>query len=209
MMSDPREAGDFSHHPDLAHLPCDPALRVKAMESLLLEKGLVKPETIDAFIERFENEVGPHNGARVVARAWTDADFKARLLENATEAVREMGFVGAQTTDVVAVENSPRVHNLVVCTLCSCYPWTLLGLPPPWYKSYPYRSRVVREPREVLKEFGVEIGQHVEVRVWDSTAEIRYLVIPERPAGTEHLTEEALAALVTRDSMIGAAKLEA
>jgi nitrile hydratase len=207
-MGDEHTTGDFSHHPDLAHLPSDPALRVKAMESLLLEKGLVKPETIDAYIEKFEKEIGPHNGARVVAHAWVDADFKARLLQNATEAVQEMGFIGAQTTDVVAVTNSARVHNVVVCTLCSCYPWTLLGLPPPWYKSYPYRARVVREPREVLKEFGVELGEDVEVRVWDSTAEVRYLVVPERPHGTEDMSEEELAGIVTRDSMIGAAKLE-
>ena len=196
------------NYPDLAHLPSDPALRVKAMESLLVEKGLVRPETIDAYIEKFEREIGPHNGAKVVARAWVDEGFRRRLLRNATEAVGELGFLGSQTTDIVAVENSPDVHNLVVCTLCSCYPWTLLGLPPPWYKSFAYRSRVVREPREVLKEFGVRLGEDVEVRVWDSTAEIRYLVVPERPAGTEGMSEEALAALVTRDSMIGAARLE-
>ena len=207
-MGDEHTSNDFSHHPDLAHLPSDPALRVKAMESLLLEKGLVKPETIDAYIEKFEKEIGPHNGACVVARAWIDADFKERLLQNTTEVVREMGFIGDQATDVVAVENSARVHNVVVCTLCSCYPWTLLGLPPPWYKSYPYRARVVREPREVLKEFGVELGEDVEVRVWDSTAEVRYLVVPERPVGTEDMSEEELAEIVTRDSMIGAAKLE-
>ena len=207
-MGDEHTTSDFSHHPDLAHLPSDPVLRVKAMESLLLEKGLVRPETIDAYIEKFEKEIGPHNGARVVARAWVNADFKARLLQNATEAVREMGFIGAQTTDVVAVENSAQVHNVVVCTLCSCYPWALLGLPPPWYKSYPYRARVVREPRDVLKEFGVELGEDVEVRVWDSTAEVRYLVVPERPRGAEDMSEEELAGTVTRDSMIGAAKLE-
>ncbi|HSS64646.1 MAG TPA: nitrile hydratase subunit alpha [Gammaproteobacteria bacterium] len=206
-MADPQSIKDFSRHPDLAHLPSDPALRVKAMESLLLEKGLVKAETINACIEKFEKDVGPHNGARVVARAWVDPDFKARLLGNATEAVGEMGYIGNQTTDIVAVENTSRVHNLVVCTLCSCYPWTLLGLPPPWYKSFAYRSRVVREPREVLKEFGVEVGEDVSVRVWDSTAEVRYLVIPERPAGTERMTETELAGIVTRDSMIGAARL--
>lgn len=198
----------FHHIPDLAHLPSEPALRVKAMESLLLEKGLVKAETIDAYIEKFEQEIGPHNGAKVVARAWVDADFKARLLQNATEVITEMGVVGSQTSDVVAVENSPSVHNLVVCTLCSCYPWTLLGLPPPWYKSFAYRARAVREPREVLKEFGVTLGEDVEVRVWDSTAEIRYLVVPERPAGAEGMSEEELAAIVTRDSMVGTAKLE-
>jgi nitrile hydratase len=207
-MNDAIRPGEFSQHPDLTHLPTDPALRVKAMESLLLEKGLVKSETIDALIERFEKDVGPHNGARVVAHAWVDAEFKTRLLQDATEAVREMGFIGSQSTDVVAVENSAKVHNLVVCTLCSCYPWTLLGLPPAWYKSFPYRARVVREPREVLKEFGVDVSEDVEVCVWDSTAEIRYLVVPERPPGTENASEEELARLVTRDSMIGAAKLE-
>ena len=194
-------------YPDLAHLPSDPALRVKAMESLLLEKGLVKEETIDAYIEKFEKEIGPHNGARVVARAWIDADFRARLLRNATAAVQEMSLTGVQATDVVAVENTADVHNVVVCTLCSCYPWTLLGLPPAWYKSYPYRARVVREPRAVLKEFGVDLGEGVEVRVWDSTAEIRYLVVPQRPAGTEKMTEQERAAIITRDSMIGAARL--
>ncbi len=195
--------------PDLAHLPSDPALRVRAMESLLVEKGLVRLETIDAYIEKFEREVGPHNGARVVARSWVDPEFRERLLRNATEVVGEMGLLGAQTTDVVAVENSPSVHNLVVCTLCSCYPWTLLGIPPAWYKSHPYRSRAVREPRAVLREFGVDLGDDVEVRVWDSTAEVRYFVIPERPANTERLSEDDLAALVTRDSMIGAARVEA
>ena len=193
-------------YPDLAHLPSDPELRAKAMESLLVEKGLVKPATIDAYIEKFEHEIGPHNGARVVARAWLDAAFRERLLRNATEAVSELGFIGNQTTDIVAVENSAEVHNLVVCTLCSCYPWTLLGLPPSWYKSFAYRARAVREPRAVLEEFGVVLGAEVEVRVWDSTAEIRYLVIPQRPAGAEGLSEEELAALVTRDSMIGAAR---
>ena len=206
-MSDEHTTGDYSHHPDLAHLPSDPALRVKAMESLLVEKGLVKAETIDAYIEKFEKEIGPHNGARVVARAWVDPDFRTRLLQDATEAVRSMGFTGGQTSDVVAVENSTHVHNLVVCTLGSWYPWTLLGLPPPWYKSFPYRARAVREPRQVLREFGVELDEDVEVRVWDSTAEIRYLVVPERPEGTGHMSEEELTGLVTRDAMIGAAKL--
>ena len=200
---------DFSDHPGMTELPSDPALRVKAMESLLVEKGLVKSETIDAYVEKFESEVGPHNGARVVVRSWVDADFRTRLLRNATEAVRELDFIGHQTTDVVAVENSQQIHNLVVCTLCSCYPWTLLGLPPPWYKSFAYRSRVVREPRSVLKEFGVVLGDDVEIRVWDSTAEIRYLVVPERPAGTEGMSEDDLAGIVTRDSMIGADTLRA
>lgn len=207
-MSKEHSHGTSLQYPDLAHLPSDPALRVKALESLLVEKGLVKPETIDAAIEKFEHQIGPHNGARVIARAWVDAAFRERLLRNATDAISEFGFTGQQTTDVVAVENTQDVHNLVVCTLCSCYPWVLLGLPPPWYKSFAYRSRAVREPRKVLQEFGVELGEDVEVRVWDSTAEVRYLVVPERPAGTEEMSEEALAAIVTRDSMIGAATLE-
>jgi nitrile hydratase len=205
-MTDRHEAG-FDQHDEFAHLPSDPALRAKTLESLLVEKGLLKPETLEAVIERFETQVGPHNGARVVARAWTDPDYHRRLLDNATQAVDELGLLGQQATDVVAVENSDSVHNIVVCTLCSCYPWSLLGLPPAWYKSYPYRARVVREPRAVLSEFGVELDESTEVRVWDSTAEVRYLVIPQRPAGSDGLSEEALASLVTRDSMIGAAKL--
>ena len=207
MMNDKAQENDgYAAH---SHLPSDPALRVRAVESLLVEKGLVKPETIDAFIEKFEHEVGPHNGARIVARAWTDEAFRERLAANASEAIDEMGLRGAQTSDVVAVFNSAAEHHLVVCTLCSCYPWTLLGIPPSWYKSYAYRARAVREPREVLKEFGVKLSDEVSVKVWDSTAEIRYLVIPERPAGTENLNEQRLAELVTRDSMIGAALLEA
>ena len=177
------------------------------MESLLIEKGLVKQETIDAIIDHFEQDVGPHNGARVVARSWMDPEFRNRLLEDATQVVDEMGLLGQQATDIVAVENTDSVHNVVVCTLCSCYPWTLLGLPPSWYKSYPYRARVVREPRAVLAEFGVTLDESTEVRVWDSTAEVRYLVIPQRPAGTEASSEDELAARVTRDSMIGAATL--
>jgi len=196
-------------HPDLSHLPSDAALRVRALESLLIEKGLVRPETIDEYVEKFEHEVGPHNGARVVARSWIDPEFRTRLLEDATSTIEEMGVLGAQASDVVAVENSESVHNLVVCTLCSCYPWTLLGIPPSWYKSYAYRSRVVREPRAVLQDFGVELNENVEVRVWDSTAEVRYLVVPERPTGTEKMNEQELAAIVSRDSMIGAARLEA
>jgi nitrile hydratase len=205
-MTDNQGAG-FDQHDEFAHLPSDPALRAKTLESLLVEKGLLKQETVDAVIERFETEVGPHNGARVVARAWTDPDYHRRLLDNATQAVDEMGLLGQQATDIVAVENSDSVHNIVVCTLCSCYPWSLLGLPPAWYKSYPYRARVVREPRAVLSEFGVELNDSAEVRVWDSTAEVRYLVIPQRPAGTGALSEDELSELVTRDSMIGAAKL--
>ena len=205
-MTDKHEAG-FDQHDEFAHLPSDPALRAKTLESLLVEKGLLNPETLEAVIERFETQVGPHNGARVVARAWTDPDYHRRLLDNATQAVDELGLLGQQATDVVAVENSDSVHNIVVCTLCSCYPWSLLGLPPAWYKSYPYRARVVREPRTVLSEFGVELDESTEVRVWDSTAEVRYLVIPQRPAGSDGLSEDELASLVTRDSMIGAAKL--
>jgi nitrile hydratase len=197
----------FHQHDEFSHLPSDAALRAKSLESLLVEKGLLNQETVDAVIERFEKDVGPHNGARVVARSWVDPDFRSRLRENATRAIEELGLLGQQATDVVAVENTDSVHNIVVCTLCSCYPWSLLGLPPAWYKSYPYRARVVREPRAVLAEFGVELSSSTEVRVWDSTAEVRYLVIPQRPAGTETLDEEALAALVTRDSMIGAATL--
>ncbi len=197
----------FHQHDEFSHLPSDPALRAKTVESLLVEKGLVNQQTIDTIIERFEKDVGPHNGARVVARAWIDPEFRARLLENATQAVDELGLLGQQATDIVAVENTDAVHNVVVCTLCSCYPWSLLGLPPAWYKSYPYRARIVREPRSVLAEFGVALDESTEVRVWDSTAEVRYLVIPQRPAGTEGLSEEELAGRVTRDSMIGAAKL--
>jgi len=199
--------GTFHQHDEFAHIPSDPALRAKTLESLLVEKGLLNPATVDAVIEQFEKEVGPHNGARVVARAWTDPDYRHRLLDDATQAVNELGLLGQQATDIVAVENSDSVHNIVVCTLCSCYPWALLGLPPAWYKSYPYRARVVREPRAVLSEMGVEIDDSTEVRVWDSTAEVRYLVIPQRPDGTDGLGEQALAALVSRDSMIGAAKL--
>ncbi len=185
------------------------ALRVKALESLLTEKALVDPKALDELIDTYETKVGPRNGAGVVARAWTDPAYKARLLENATAAIAELGFTGRQGEDMVVLENTPTVHNLVVCTLCSCYPWPVLGLPPVWYKSAPYRSRAVIDPRGVLKEFGVDIPEDVEVRVWDSTAELRYLVLPERPPGTEGWSEEELAAIVTRDSMIGAAKVKA
>jgi nitrile hydratase len=187
--------------------PSDMALRVKALESLLVEKGLVDPAALDAIVDHFEHKVGPRNGARVVARAWTDPAYKTRLMEDATAAIAELGYSGGQGDHMVVVENTPQVHNLVVCTLCSCYPWPVLGLPPVWYKSSPYRSRAVIDPRGVLKEFGTELAAHTEVRVWDSTAEIRYLVLPERPANTESLDEAALAALVTRDGMIGTARL--
>ena len=182
-------------------------IRVKALESLLVEKGLVDPAAIDALIDTYEHKVGPRNGARVVARAWVDAPYKQRLLSDGTAAIAELGYSGLQGEDLVVVENTPEVHNVLVCTLCSCYPWPTLGLPPVWYKSAPYRSRVVVDPRSVLQEFGLELPASAEVRVWDSTSEVRYLVLPERPTGTEHLTEEQLAALVTRDAMIGVAKV--
>ena len=183
--------------------PSDTALRVKALESLLVEKGLVDPAALDALIDVYENKVGPRNGAAVVARAWSDPAYKARLLADGTAAIAELGFTGRQGEHMVVVENAPRVHNMVVCTLCSCYPWTVLGLPPVWYKAAPYRARVVKEPRGVLGDFGLELAEDVEIRVWDSTSEIRYLVLPERPPGTEGLSETELATLVTRDSMIG------
>ena len=178
-------------------------LRVKALESLLVEKGLVNLDALDAIVDTYETKVGPRNGAQVVARAWTDPAYKARLLANGTQAIAELGYSGVQGEDMVVVENTPAVHNMVVCTLCSCYPWPTLGLPPIWYKSAPYRSRAVIDPRGVLREFGVEVPDATEVRVWDSNAELRYFVLPMRPAGTENLDEQALAALVTRDSMIG------
>jgi nitrile hydratase len=187
--------------------PSDMALRVKALESLMVEKGLVDPAALDAIVDHFEHRVGPRNGARVVARAWTDPAYKARLMADATAAIAELDYAGRQGEHMVAVENTPEVHNLVVCTLCSCYPWPVLGLPPVWYKSAPYRSRAVIDPRGVIAEFGTVLPDEIEVRVWDSTAEIRYLVLPERPAGTEGLSEEALAALVTRDGMIGTSRL--
>jgi nitrile hydratase subunit alpha len=179
------------------------AARVKALEAILTEKGLVDPASLDLLIDTYEHKVGPRNGARVVARAWLDPAYKHRLLEHGSEAIAELGFSGVQGEDMVVVENTDRVHNLVVCTLCSCYPWPTLGLPPVWYKSAPYRSRAVSDPRGVLKEFGVEVPASAEVRVWDSNAELRYLVLPKRPAGTDGMSEDELADLVTRDSMIG------
>ena len=187
-------------------IPSDLTLRVKSLESLLVEKGLVDPAALDALVDTFENKVGPRNGARVVARAWVDADYKKRLLADADRAITELGYPGRPGEHLIVVENTPAVHNVVVCTLCSCYPWPVLGLPPAWYKSAPYRSRTVIDPRGVLREFGLELRDEIEVRVWDSTAELRYLVLPERPAGSETLSEEQLAALVTRDAMIGVAK---
>ncbi len=178
-------------------------IKVKALESLLIEKGLVDAQALDELIDIYEHRVGPQNGAKVVARAWCDPDFRERLLDNATAAIGELGFEGRQGEDMVALENTPEIHNMVVCTLCSCYPWPVLGLPPVWYKSAPYRARAVSEPRSVLEEFGVKVADDVEIRVWDSTAEVRYLVIPMRPEGTDNMNESELANLVTRDSMIG------
>jgi nitrile hydratase len=195
------------HDHDHQIVPADIALRVKAIESLLIDKGLVDRAALDLIVDAFETKIGPRNGARVVARAWVDPAFRKRLLTDAGAAIAELGFSKHQDEDLVVLENTAAVHNMVVCTLCSCYPWPLLGLPPVWYKSAPYRSRAVIDPRGVLQEFGVEVDDSVEVRVWDSTAEIRYLVLPERPPGTEHLNEDQLAALVTRDSMIGTAKV--
>ena len=197
----------MSHDHDHQAIPSDPALRVKALESLLVEKGLVDPAALDALIDTYENKIGPRNGARVVARAWVDPAFKQRLLTEPNAALAEFGYGGRQGEDMLVLENTPKVHNLVVCTLCSCYPWSVLGLPPVWYKSAPYRSRAVIDPRGVLHEFGLDLPEDVEIRVWDSTAEIRYLVLPERPAGTANWREEELAALVTRDAMIGIARL--
>ena len=187
----------------------DYSLRTRALVSVLTRKNLVNPDTMDAVVDFYENRVGPHVGASVVARSWVDADYRERLLADARAVAREDGITGFQGTDLVAVANTPEVHNLVVCTLCSCYPWTLLGLPPAWYKDTAYRARAVIDPRGVLREFGLELDDDVEVRIWDSTAEIRYLVIPERPPGTEGMSEEELRELVTRDSMVGAEKLSA
>jgi nitrile hydratase subunit alpha len=200
---------DHDHGHDHQLVPSDPALRVKALESLLVEKGLVDRAALDALIDTYEHKVGPRNGARVVARAWADPAYKQKLLSNADAAIAELGYGGMQGEHMVVVENTAKVHNLVVCTLCSCYPWPVLGLPPVWYKSAPYRSRSVIDPRGVLREFGLELTEDVEVRVWDSTAEIRYLVLPERPAGTDKMSEDELAALVSRDSMVGVAKVAA
>jgi nitrile hydratase len=214
-------AAGAAANPDLVHgqspvqdnthehqvVPSDLTLRVKSLESLLVEKGLVDPAALDALIDTMEHKVGPRNGARVVARAWVDPVYKKRLLENAPAAIAELGYASGQGEHTLVVENGPTVHNLVVCTLCSCYPWPVLGLPPVWYKSAPYRSRAVIDPRGILREFGVQLPDDVEVRVWDSTAELRYLVLPERPAGSETMTEDQLAALVTRDAMVGVAKV--
>jgi len=190
-------------HPH-AHLPSDPALRVKALETILTDKGLVDPAALDEIIDTYQNKIGPKNGAAVVAKMWADPAFREEMLNDPMPRLQEMGLYGRQGEHMVLVENTPETHNLVVCTLCSCYPWPLLGIPPGWYKSDAYRARSVREPRKVLAEFGVTLADGQKVRVWDSTAEVRYLVVPMRPAGTESLSEQDLAGLVTRDSMIGA-----
>lgn len=197
----PHDHHDHDHPHAL--LPPDPALRVKALETILTDKGLIDPAALDEIIDTYQNKIGPQNGAKVVAKMWSDPEFRAAMLSDPMPLLEEMGFYGRQGEHIVIVENTDDVHNVVVCTLCSCYPWPLLGIPPGWYKSDAYRSRVVREPRKVLQEFGVNIPEETSVRVWDSTAEIRYLVVPQRPAGTEGLDEAALEALVTRDSMVG------
>jgi len=208
-MADHERGHSHDHGHDHQAVPSDLNLRVKALESLLVEKGIVDRAALDAVVDAYETKIGPRNGARVVARAWVDPAYKQRLLADATAAIAELGYEGGQGEDMVVLENTPTVHNMVVCTLCSCYPWPVLGLPPVWYKSAPYRSRAVIDPRGVLRELGLEIPDEVEVRVWDSTAELRYLVLPERPANTGQLSEEELAALVTRDSMIGVEKVRA
>jgi nitrile hydratase len=202
-------AQEHDHDHDRLAVPSDLSLRVKALESLLVAKGLVDRDTLDALVDAYEHKIGPRNGARVVARAWVDDAYRQRLLTNPNVAIAELGYGGGEGDHMVVVANTPKVHNLVVCTLCSCYPWPVLGLPPVWYKSAAYRSRSVIDPRGVLREFGLELPADVEVRVWDSTAELRYLVLPERPPGTEHLAESELAALVTRDAMIGVSRVRA
>jgi nitrile hydratase len=195
---------DHAHGQEHGHSSLSPLeLRVRALETVLTQKGYIDPAALDVLIDTYQTKIGPRNGAQVVARAWCDAEFRRRLLEDATAAIASLGFSGRQGEHLVAVENTLEQHNLVVCTLCSCYPWPILGLPPTWYKSAPYRARVVKDPRGVLADFGVHLGETVRIRVWDSTAEVRYLVLPQRPAGSEHLSERALADLVTRDSMIG------
>ena len=200
-MSSGKSSAQHSHH-DV--LPSEPELRVAALEAVLVRKGLVDPSALERIIDHYENRVGPRHGAKVVAKCWVDQEFREALLSDATSAIKGLNISGRQGEHVIAVENTPEIHNLVVCTLCSCYPWPLLGLPPGWYKSHAYRSRAVREPRRVLAEFGVKLLPGQRVRVWDSTSEIRYLVVPMRPAGTEGMDETELAALVSRDSMIGA-----
>ena len=205
-MSEKKNITDDHHHQHdhaHSHLPSDPELRVKAVETLLLNKGLIDSKTLDELIDTYENRIGPKNGAKVVAKAWVDPEYKKRLLNDATSAIRELSYQGRQGENMVVVENTPETHNVIVCTLCSCYPWPVLGIPPTWYKSDEYRSRTVREPRKVLLEFGLSLDPKVQIKVWDSTAEIRYLVLPMRPKGTENMNENELAELVTRNSMIG------
>ncbi len=197
------ESDNHSHDHAHSHLPSDPELRVKAVETLLLNKGLIDSKTLDELIDTYENRIGPKNGAKVVAKAWVDPVYKKRLLNDATSAIRELSYQGRQGENMVVVENTPETHNVIVCTLCSCYPWPVLGIPPTWYKSDEYRSRTVREPRKVLLEFGLSLDPKVQIKVWDSTAEIRYLVLPMRPKGTENMDESELSELVTRNSMIG------
>ena len=197
------EGDNHSHDHAHSHLPSDPELRVKAVETLLLNKGLIDSKTLDELIDTYENRIGPKNGANVVAKSWVDPEYKKRLLIDATSAIRELSYQGRQGENMVVVENTPEIHNVIVCTLCSCYPWPVLGIPPTWYKSDEYRSRTVREPRKVLSEFGLPLDPKVQIKVWDSTAEIRYLVLPMRPKGTENMNESELAELVTRNSMIG------
>lgn len=197
---------EHDHQHDEFHDPTDSEVRAKAVESLLAEKGLLSTDAVDEIVDQYKNDIGPMNGARVVARAWTDPEYKRRLLDNGGDAVAELGCGDEHSARLVVVENTPQVHNVIVCTLCSCYPWSVLGLPPEWYKSEAYRARVVKEPRAVLSEFGLELEDSIEVRVWDSLSELRYMVLPERPAGTDDMTEEELAVLVSRDAMIGVAK---
>jgi nitrile hydratase len=194
---------EHEHHHHEQRAPSELELRVRALEALLTEKGYIDPAALDVLIDEYQTKIGPRNGAQVVARAWVNPEFRLWLLKDATPAIASLGFSGRQGEHMVAVENTPEVHNMVVCTLCSCYPWSVLGLPPTWYKSAPYRARAVKDPRGVLEEFGVKLPQTTQIRIWDSTAEVRYLVLPRRPAGTEHLNERELANLVTRDSMIG------
>jgi nitrile hydratase len=205
-MHDHDHGHDHGHHERPAS---QSELRARALEALLVERGLVSTDAIDAIVEYYENDVGPQNGARVIARAWVDADYRARLLGDGSSAIAELGYGGVEGEHMVVVENTPEIHNVIVCTLCSCYPWPVLGLPPSWYKSEAYRARIVAEPRRVLSEFGLELDPDVELRVWDSSAEVRYLVLPQRPEGTDDLGEGQLAALVTRDAMIGVARVQA
>ena len=202
-MSDLKKNEGHSHHHNHSVLPEEPELRVKAIETLLIQKGLIDPDTLNELIDTYENKIGPKNGARVIAKAWVDNSYKERLLKNSTKAIEELSYTGRQGEHMVVVENTPETHNMVVCTLCSCYPWPVLGLPPSWYKSDEYRARAVREPRKVLKEFGLSLNDNIKIKVWDSTSEMRYLVLPMRPDGTEGFSEDELAKIVTRNSMIG------